>query len=141
MYDQDAYGAIINGLGTFHAVAGDMLSRQHVVLNWTDGKGTLLNVLFSFDPTRVGALGGIVDGGPGKLWVAVAGHGMFAFGVNLGYVAPDYAQEKIGVRGSTAVAFAELLTGVRVALTQHLEEALHQAKVDAVVSAALAKEK
>ena len=114
-YDRDKYDAITNGQGTFDAVANDLIVRSHVVLNWTDGRGTLLNVLFSFDPTRVGAPGGMVDDGPGKLWVGIAGHGMFGFRLN-GYVAPGYAQEKLGVRGSTAVRIAELVTGVRDAM-------------------------
>lgn len=115
MYDTDEYGAIVNGHNTFRTAAWDCHERGHVSLNWTDERGTLLNVLLSFSPTRVGTPGGMVDTGPSKLWVGVAGHGCFAFSVGQRvFTAPDYVTEKLGVRGATAMKLADLITGVRV---------------------------
>lgn len=116
MYDRNRHGEVVNGEGTFYQAACDMTERGRVVLNWTDRLGTLLNILLTYDPTRVGAPGGIVDSGPGKLWVGVAGHGCFGFGAGTGYVTSEYLAEKLGFRSSadpTVRALADLVTGVR----------------------------
>ena len=117
MYDTDDYGQIINGPNTFQAVAADLLQRDQVVLNWTDRRGTLHNILLAFGPTRIGTLGGVVGGGPGLLWVGVAGTGCVACPAGGGYLSWDYAAEKLGLKSQpTAEAIAELITGVREAI-------------------------
>lgn len=122
MYDFDEYHEVISGVGTINTAVADLMFRQHVVLHWADQRGTLLSVLLSFDPTRVGVPGGGVDGGPGKLWVGVAGHGCYAFGVGRGVLVADYVTEKLGVRGSTVVALAALLTDIRQELARVMQE-------------------
>lgn len=120
IYTKDEYGQIVNGPSTFEQAALDAVERGSVVLNWTDEQGSLLNILLAFDPTRVGAPGGLVDPGPGKLWVGIAGHGCFGFSTSAGYVSPDYATEKLGVRGATAEAVAQLVTEVRTQIALDL---------------------
>lgn len=110
MYNTNLHGEIINGSNTYESAAYDLVERGGVVLNWTDERGTLLNISLSYGLTRVGALGGIVDGGT-KVWVGVAGHGMFGFRPTA-FVEASYANEKLGVNGLTATKVGELITGV-----------------------------
>lgn len=117
LYNTDQYGQVYNGPDTYRCAALDVINRNHVVLNWTDRFGSLLNILLSYAPTRIGATGGPVDGGPGKLWVGVAGHGCFAFAIGRGTLHPDYVAEKLGVRGTTASALASLISAVRLVIS------------------------
>ena len=71
-YNSDSHGLVVNGPATTAAVTADLRDRNTVVLNWTDGDGSLLNVLLVFNAARVGAAGGQVDPKPGKLWVGIA---------------------------------------------------------------------
>ena len=126
MYDTETYGSIINGPGTYEQLAFDLLERGHVVLNWTDGRSTLYNILLSYAPTRMGTPGGIVDNAGFKLWVGIAGKGLFAFSLTSGTLAPDYIAEKLNVSSLvTATKVAELITGAMHALVKEM-----QAQVD-----------
>ena len=120
MYDKDRYGYICNGVGTTRAAVIDLMERGPVVLNWTDMEGTILNVLLDFDPTRVGHPGGPVDGGPGKLWVGVAGYGCYAFGVGrVGPLVGPYISEKLGIRSQlTSHILGDLITDIRTQLLE-----------------------
>ena len=115
LYTTD-HGLICNGDDTYRCAALDLINRNHIVLNWTDRYGSALNILLSYSPTRVGTPSGLVDAGPHKLWVGVAGHGCFAFDVRTTHIHPDYVAEKLGVRGTTASALATLLTEIRGAI-------------------------
>lgn len=117
-YDRDNFGCIVNGEGTYRTVALD-LRRHPVVLNWTDGRGTLYNVLLALDPVRFGAPGGLVDTAGRKLWVGIAGRGCFGFGATGGFCSPKYASEKLGLTSMVdAEGIAELVTGIRAVLGQ-----------------------
>lgn len=117
-YDRDSCACIVNGQGTYHRVAEDLV-RNSVVLNWTDGRGTLYNILLTLDPVRFGAPGGLVDSGNYKLWVGIAGRGCFGFAALGGLVSPEYAAEKLGISSMVdAEAVAELVTGIRNAIAE-----------------------
>lgn len=117
--DTDDYRSLVaNGADTFRCAALDLIGRGHVVLNWTDKEGTVLNILMCFAPTTVGDAAGVIDAGPSKLWVAVAGRGAWAFAVNDGYVAPSYVTEKLGVKGSTAAHLGHLISAVRTEIAK-----------------------
>jgi len=122
MYDKDPYGYICNGVGTTATAARDLLDRGPIVLNWTDCEGTVLNILLDFDPTRVGHHGGPVDGGPGKLWVGVAGYGCYAFSVGrVGPLVSDYISEKLGIRSQlTSQILGDLITVIRTQLLENV---------------------
>lgn len=116
MYDLDKYGYVMNGVGTARYAALDLFNRGHVALNWTDCDGTVLNIVLSYAPTRVGFEGGVIDSGPSKLWVGVAGTGCFAFAVapRNNPLVGSYIGEKFKMRSApTANALADLLTDVR----------------------------
>jgi hypothetical protein len=123
-YDTNSYGEIVNGQGTYDATAADLAERGQVVLNWADGEGTKFNVLFAFDPQQVGSPGGIIDDGPDKIWVAIAGRGSFAFSASGGTVTTAYAAEKLFPKGYSAGItvriVADLVTGVRKAVGELL---------------------
>ena len=116
MYDYDNNGLIINGEGTAEQAAEDLLLRGGVVLNWTDGDGTVFNIVLTYAPTRMGTTCGLIDGMPSKLWVGVAGRGCYAFTVaprNNPLVGP-YIGEKFKIHSiPTAAVLADLLTDVR----------------------------
>lgn len=113
LYSTDENGLVCNGGDTYRCAALDLNSRNHVVLNWTDTEGTVLNILLSYAPTRIGLTAGLVDGGPHKLWVGVAGHGCWGFEVQPGYLHGSYIEEKLKVRGTTAFILAVLLDNIR----------------------------
>ena len=113
LYTTDEHGLVCNGEDTYRCAALDMRYRHQVVLNWTDQRGTALNIHLAYGPTRVGTLAGMIDGGPNKMWVGVAGHGCWAFEVQPGHLHADYIAEKLKVRGATAIAVAELLDNIR----------------------------
>lgn len=130
MYDTEKYGSIINGPGTYEQLAFDLLERGHVVLNWTDERGTLYNILLSYAPTRMGTPGGIVDSAGFKLWIGIAGKGMFGFSLSKGHLAPVYIAEKLGLSNAvTAAKVAELINGAQHKLIEEMG-----ARVDAFVS-------
>lgn len=113
LYTTDKDGYVHNGADTFRCAALDVIHRNHVVLTWTDQLGTILNILLSYAPTRVGPGGGVVDNGPAKLWVGIAGKGCFAFGMERSFLHESYISEKLGVTGATAYALAVLITSIR----------------------------
>jgi hypothetical protein len=121
MYNFNSYGEVESGPGTYEQAAMDLYERGQVRLNWVDGMGTLLNVLLSFDPTVVGAPGGRISGGPGQLYVSVAGMGMHAWTLGSSDIFSGYLAEKImsgQYVNTTATKLAELVSGVRRELTK-----------------------
>lgn len=114
-YDTAPSGAIINGDRTYQQAVDDLLVRGTVVLNWTDGDGSLFTILLSLEPVRFGAGGGLVDDSPGKLWVAIVKRGCFAFSAfGRDWLAPGYVGEKLGLESPVDAAnVAELVNGIR----------------------------
>lgn len=116
-YKHDASGIVVNHIDTYGQAARDLVKHGSIVLNWTDSRGSLFNVLMSYSPPRYGAQGGIVDGSGSKLWVAVAGKGAYAFNTGSDsayYVAPDYVSEKLGIAPGSAPALSELVSHIRM---------------------------
>ena len=70
----DEYGVVESGPGTVDAIVAELRESGSVVIGWTDGRMTLLNVLFTYDPVREGPPARI-DNGPDKLFVSVLGRG------------------------------------------------------------------
>ena len=96
------------------------------LINWIDGHGTRMTVLFA-RPTRHGFIPGF---GPSDrvLYVAVEGYGSYGFAVKDEPIAPGYIAEKLGRRNGrdtvsvnpTWEALADLVGGVRQALARQL---------------------
>lgn len=118
LYTTDENGLVYNGEDTYRCAALDLQSRSHVAINWTDRYGTVLNILLSYAPTRVGKSAGRLDSGSNKLWVGIVGQGCWAFEVRNGYLHPDYIAEKLGVKGTTAFAVASLIDNIRLELVR-----------------------
>lgn len=113
------WNEVVSSDETVQAIVHDMLLRDRVIIGWNDGNGSLMDVLFTYDPTRVGSSSKL-DPGPGKLFVSVMGYGAFGFGPG-GYLAPGYFAEKMGVEPNvTWEELAKLVTDVRTALTTHV---------------------
>lgn len=115
-YTTDKYGVIINDDDTYTQAVSDLVADGTVVLNWGDQDGTLLNILLAYKPKREGHMGGVIDSGPNKLWVGIAGYGTYAFATGTAQpLTPDYVAEKFGMRGvnPTTVALADLLSAIR----------------------------
>lgn len=118
-YDTDKYGVIINGAQTFAQAYADLAEYGTIVLNWGDQDGTLLNILLSFNPIREGHMGGLIDSGPSKLWVGIAGYGTYAFATGTSQdLVPTYIAEKFGMRGDnpTTRGLGVLLSEIRKGL-------------------------
>lgn len=107
-YDRTEYGEIINGPQTFAALAED-LSQGPVMIDWNDGRSSLLNVCFA-RPTRIRCPfgGGQLDERSG-LVVAVMGFGSFMFCQQTDY---PYVAEKLKVTGGTAEGLAKLINAL-----------------------------
>ena len=113
-FAQDEYGVVANSASTYQAVAEQLRASGSVSLGWTDNASSHLDVLFVLTPVQVGP-SNRMDHHPGKLFVAVAGYGMFAFALERshGPLHPGYLAEKLGMRYSvTTEALADLVNGV-----------------------------
>lgn len=117
------YGEISNDDELPEAIADGVL-RCPRLINWIDGHGTRMTVLFAL-PLRHGYIPGFRPGDQ-VLYVAVEGYGSYGFEVRYEELAPGYIAEKLGRRnGRDAVqvnptweAMAELVSGVRKALAR-----------------------
>lgn len=112
-FTQDEYGVVANSPDTFRAATEELRLTGAVSLGWTDNASSHLDVLLVLSPTQVGP-SNRMDTRPSKLFVAVAGFGMFGFAVERkGDLHPSYLAEKVGMRYSvTTEALAELVNGV-----------------------------
>lgn len=120
MFTQDEYGVVANSDDTFQAAAAELCDSGSVSLGWTDNAMSHLDVLLVIAPTQVGP-SNRMDTRPSKLFVAVAGYGMFGFEVasRSGPLHPAYLAEKLGMRYSvTTEALADLVNGVMAELAQ-----------------------
>jgi hypothetical protein len=113
-FTQDEYGVVANSPDTFQAAAEELRDSGSVSLGWTDNAMSHLDVLLVLAPTQVGPTNRM-DHHPGKLFVAVAGYGMFGFATTTrnGPLHHAYLAEKVGMRPSvTTEALADLVNGV-----------------------------
>lgn len=113
--DYDDYGEVINGEGTYAGIAED-LKVKSVIVGWSDGKGTHLDVLFSSGAIRFGSQ---IQGGirpASDLFVSIMRMGAFAFDPFTTDTHPTYYDEKLArqsLGSECAEALAELINGVK----------------------------
>ncbi len=111
----DDYEEVINGEGTYEGIAEE-LGRNSVLVGWSDGKGTHLDILFTLTALRFGSQ---VQGGirPHKdLFVSIMRMGAFGFDPEHTDTHGGYYDEKLtGFRLGTecAAALADLINGVK----------------------------
>lgn len=112
-FTQDEYGVVSNSPNTFQAAAEQLRDSGAVSLGWTDDAMSHLDVLLVLAPPQVGPTNRM-DHHPGKLFVAVAGYGMFGFAVERNNpLFHAYLGEKLGMRPCvTTEALADLVNGV-----------------------------
>lgn len=109
----DDWREVTNSHETFDEIARVLKTGQPVVLGWTDGAGTHLDVLFTWNARQYGSLQGGLSAGT-DLFVSIMRIGAFGFAVPMDAAShPGYIGEKLCLRGSTAEALAELINGVR----------------------------
>ena len=117
----DEYGEVINGELTYKGIAEELASNA-VIVGWSDGNGTHLDILFTLHALRYGdqIQGGIKP--KSDLFVSIMRWGAFAFEIKECDTHAGYYEEKLGTRGpfgeATRDALAELLNGVRKLLAQ-----------------------
>lgn len=106
----DDWREVMNSDQTYEEVARILRSGTPVVLGWTDGGGTHLDVLFAWRARQYGSLRGGLRAGT-DLFVSVMRIGAFGFeapGNGPSHV--NYISSKLG---STTDALADLINGVR----------------------------
>ena len=116
-FTQDAYGVVQNSPDTYAAAADELSTTGWLSLGWTDNAMSHLDVLLVLAPRQVGP-SNRMDYNPAKLFIAVAGWGMFGFQVRRDDpLFHAYLGEKLGMRPSaTTEALADLFNGVMAAL-------------------------
>ncbi len=112
----EEYGEVINGQQTYEGIA-HILERHPILVGWTDGNGTHLDIMFN---KQVVPYGTNIQGGirPNTdLFVSIMRWGAFAFEISESELHPGYVDEKLGNRGSfgkaCSQALAELINGVK----------------------------
>jgi len=95
------FGEVYNSPETFDALAEGLRTSKAVCVHWTDGAGTLYNVLFAY-PEWAGGAG---DSYP--LCVAVLGRGSYTF--DFAPAEAGYVAQKLGVPGAEAEQLRELI--------------------------------
>ena len=98
------------------------MESNAVIIGWSDGSGTHLDILFTLHALRYGdqIQGGISP--QSDLFVSIMRWGSFAFEINEADTHPGYYEEKLGNRGPfgepTREGLAELINGVKKLLAQ-----------------------
>src|SRR3990167_6718131 len=108
----DNYGEIINSPETYKEIADTLKRRVSVLIGWTDGDMTHLDILFTVNVDGFGHFqGGVKDT---DLFVSIMRRGAFGFEKDKDDTHAGYYNEKLGGGlGSTADALAELINGVK----------------------------
>lgn len=113
--NEDEYGEIVNGEGTYQGIAEELKSNA-VIVGWSDGAGTHLDLLFTLTALRFGSQ---IQGGirPQKdLFVSIMRMGAFGFDPEHTDTHGGYYDEKLtGFRLGTecAAKVADLINGVK----------------------------
>src|SRR5580765_2016325 len=116
MMDQDEYGEVITTDTTIRELAW-LLVGPSVVIGWTDGEGSHLDILFCYRAKQFGHLQRGMQSD--DLFVAVSGFGMFGFKVDELPLYGSYVGEKLGLGDNiTSTKLAELIGGVRKILRE-----------------------
>lgn len=108
----DEYGEVINGEDTYKGIAEE-LSKNAVLVGWTDQNGTHLDILFTLTALEYGT----VQGGVSKNdLISIMRWGAFGFNPNEKETHSGYYDEKLGgsrALGPTQDPLAELINGVK----------------------------
>lgn len=115
----DAYGEITNSPETYAAIVETLRFNRSVVVGWTDGEGSHLDVLFALEPIQFGPIRSGVCG-QDHLFVGILRAGCFAFSLRKSpgrtFHHPDYVAEKLGLdemrKSSTMSHLTVLIDGV-----------------------------
>lgn len=118
MMNKDKYNTVTNGFNTYKVIADTIsgAAARPVMIAWTDGAGTQLDILFVYGKSCHQA--GYLQRGmraSTDLFVAVSGHGFIGFELNGAWKSPGYVGEKLGLGSnsdSTTIALADLINGI-----------------------------
>lgn len=113
LLDHDKYGEVTNSKKTFLGIGQALKTGHSVIIGWTDGHGTHLDILFTLYPLQSGPLQGGMSSNT-DLFVSVARHGMFGFELNGKWKAPGYVGKKLnlGDHNSTTAELSELINNI-----------------------------
>lgn len=108
----DSYGEVVNGEGTYKAIAMHLKAEGSVIIGWTDNMMTHFDILFTPGAYSYGSLQGGVLGN--DLFVSIMRRGAFGFEKDKDDTHAGYYGGKLGGGlGSTGEALAELINGVK----------------------------
>jgi hypothetical protein len=116
----DSYGEVINSLTTYVVVTETLKRDGSVLIGWTDGEYTHLDVLFVLRPHKFGNIQRGLQHTHRLLFVSVIGFGTFGFDVfdRNGDLFPSYVGEKLGLgENVTTEALTTLINEVIERLT------------------------
>lgn len=107
----DSYGEIINGEGTYKKITNNLKIGKSVIVGWTDGKYTHLDLLFNYNALKAGSLQRGLRGN--ELYVSIIGFGSFGFDVTRVDKIAGYIAEKLSIHGEpTVTKLAELINNI-----------------------------
>lgn len=108
----DNFEEVINGPETYARIAEIINRDGSVLIGWTDGDMTHLDILFTSGVTGFGHFQGGVN--PSDIFVSIMRKGAFGFESNSADTHAGYYNEKLGGgMGSTAEKLAELINEVK----------------------------
>lgn len=121
----DQYNEVTNSTETYEGIADRLAQFEPVVIGWTDGAGSHLDLLFALGVSKLGNLQcGLRPSG--DLFVGVMRRGCFGFDATTTDTDPGYFAEKLGMAeyaaSFTLAALAELINGIRANLKGWNEE-------------------
>lgn len=111
----DEYGTVVNDEATYQDIAEKLRTGNAVLIPWTDGHGTQLDILFVWSKLYTMTPRLIQRGiRPTDLFVSIMSWGAFGFEIEKEDTYPGYYAEKLRLSGDTLTeAFAELVNGVK----------------------------
>ncbi len=115
---RDEYETVVNNPETYSFIAKALLKDGNILIPWTDGEGSQLDILLNllFTPAIGPIQGGIESD---YLFVSIMRVGAFAFRIGNNETTGDYYSEKLGLTsGATADKLAVFLNGVRKELNE-----------------------
>jgi hypothetical protein len=108
----DKYGEVVNEPETFDALASHLLAEGRLLIGWTDGEFTHLDLVFALHPLKFGNIQRRLHHSRQLLFVSVIGFTAFGFDTfdRNGPLYPSYVGEKLGIGdNATAAALTELI--------------------------------
>lgn len=108
--NKDDYGEVINGENTYKEISYQLKHGNSVIIGWTDGEGTHLDILFSVNVVKEGILQGGLRWS--DLFVSIMRIGCFGFTTD-GEKHSGYVGEKLNLRDNvTTDKLTELINGI-----------------------------